>query len=149
MNAASIFGRLVPGLVADRVGRYNVIISSTSICTCLILGLWPGGGGSNAFVIGFAILYGFFTAPGYSLTPVCVSQLCSVKDYASQYGAGYAVVSLATLGGIPISGLVMGSGNGNRYQALIFFCGVAYGLSVLLITFTRVISCIWKPWTML
>lgn len=131
LNASSIFGRGIPGVVADRVGRFNTMVVCLAACTCSIFGLWLNAGSSAATTITFAILYGFFSGSAYSLTPVCVAQLCRAEDFATRYGTAYGVVSLATLCGVPISGSILttGEGPGENYHALILFCGVAYALS--------------------
>ncbi|KAL2213490.1 MFS monocarboxylate transporter-like protein [Sarocladium strictum] len=143
LNAASIFGRGLPGPVADRLGRFNVMISCSALCAASIFGLWLNAASSAAMTVAFAILYGFFSGSAYSLTPVCVAQLCKTENYATRYGTAYGVVSLATLGGIPISGNILSTGNGQNYQALIQFCGAAYTASTVLFVVARGVSCGW------
>lgn len=145
LNAASIFGRSVPGPVADRLGRFNVMIVCSAICTVSIFGLWLHNGSSMAGLISFALVYGFFSGPAYSLTPVCVAQLCCTEDYASRYGTAYGVVSFATLAGVPISGNILRVGNGHNYSALITFCGAAYAASTVLFMVARGVSKGWRP----
>lgn len=144
LNAASIFGRGIPGIVADRFGRFNVMILCSALCASSIFGLWYNATSSTAMTTAFAVLYGFFSGSAYSLTPVCVSQLCRTENYATRYGTAYGVVSLATLGGIPISGQILGTGSGDNYQALILFCGAAYTASTGLFIVARGVSCGWN-----
>ncbi|KAI8943664.1 hypothetical protein NX059_001648 [Plenodomus lindquistii] len=144
LNAASIFGRGLPGPVADKFGRFNVTIVCSAVCTIAIFCLWLNVGSSVAGLIAFAIIYGFFSGPAYSLTPVCVAQLCRTEDYASRYGTAYGIVSLATLAGVPLSGTILGAGRGNNYDALILFCGVTYTVSTALFVVARGISKGWK-----
>lgn len=145
LNAASIFGRGLPGPVADRVGRFNVMVVCSAVCTASIFGLWFGLGSSVAGLVVFAIVYGFFSGSAYSLTPVCVSQLCSAQGYASKYGTAYGVVSFATLAGVPLSGTILSVGDGRRYDALILFCGATYAASTVLFVVARGIS---KGWAL-
>lgn len=143
LNAASIFGRGLPGPAADRLGRFNVMILCSVACTLSIVALWLNAGSSVAATVAFAVLYGFFSGSAYSLTPVCVAQLCRTEDYASRYGTAYGVVSLATLAGIPISGHILGTGTDENYQALITFCGAAYAVSTVLFVVARVVGGGW------
>lgn len=145
LNAASVFGRFVPGTVADIVGRFNVMIFCSFVCTFAILGIWLNFGSGLPGLVYFAVLYGFFSGPAYSLTPVCVAQLCRTEEYASRYGTAYGVVSIATLAGVPLSGLVLGRGSDPNYTALILFCGAAYAASTSLFVVARGISCGWRP----
>lgn len=144
LNAASIIGRGVPGPIADKIGRFNVMILCSGVCTVSIFGLWLNVGSSSATLLCFAVLYGIFSGPAYSLTPVCVAQLCRPEEYASMYGTGYGVVSFATLAGVPLSGTILGVGDGNKYGALILFCGAAYAASTAFFVIARGISVGWR-----
>lgn len=144
LNAVSILGRGIPGILADRFGRFNVMIICSAACATSIFGLWLNARSNPSLVIPFAVLYGFFSGSAYSLTPVCVAQLCRTENYATRYGTAYGVVSLATLGGVPISGQILGTGEGDNYQALIMFCGAAYTASTGLFVIARGVSCNWK-----
>jgi MFS family permease len=144
LNAASIFGRGIPGLVADRIGRFNVMIVCSAMCTLSILGLWLPLGSGTGGLLSFAIMYGFFSGSAYSLTPVCVAQLCRTEDYATRYGTAYGVVSIATLAGVPISGNILRTGGGQNYAALIWFCGAAYAVSTGIFVLARGVSSGWK-----
>jgi MFS family permease len=147
LNASSIFGRGLPGPLADKAGRFNIMILCSAVCTISILGLWLHTGSSIAMLIGFAVVYGFFSGSAYSLTPVCVAQLCKTEEYASRYGTAYGVVSIATLAGVPLSGNILSVGSGENYQALIIFCGAAYAASTVLFFVARGISKGWGPST--
>ncbi|KAK7184410.1 hypothetical protein DPSP01_011083 [Paraphaeosphaeria sporulosa] len=143
LNAASILGRGLPGPIADRIGRFNVMILSSAACTASILGLWLNANSSRAILSAFAVLYGLFSGSAYSLTPVCVAQLCRSDDYASKYGTAYGVVSFATLAGVPVSGSIVDVGGGANYAALISFCGAAYAASTVLFVVARGCSIGW------
>ncbi|KAJ5662477.1 MFS transporter asaE [Penicillium maclennaniae] len=66
LNAASIFGRTLPGYMADRVGRYNVMIIFSFMSGILVLALWLPSR-SNAPAIVFSALYGFGSGAFVSL----------------------------------------------------------------------------------
>ncbi|TKX18991.1 MFS transporter-like protein 164 [Elsinoe australis] len=144
LNAATIFGAFVPGMIADSLGRFNVTIICALMCGILNIGIWLTAGSNAASMIAFAVLFGLFSGPGYSLTPVCVAQLCRPEDFASKFGAAYGIVSFATLFGVPISGLVLGTGDGHNYQALIIFCATAYFASAAVFIIARGISSGWS-----
>ncbi|KAF5636918.1 MFS monocarboxylate transporter [Fusarium sp. NRRL 25303] len=144
LNSASTLGRCLPGIVADRVGRFNVMIICATLSTLSIFCLWLQAESNAAVVISFAVTYGFFSGTAFSLTPVCVAQLCKTEEYATRYGTAYGVVSFATLAGVPLSGLVLGTSDGNHYTALVLFCGTAYAVSALLFICARGISKDWR-----
>lgn len=153
LNTTQIFGRALPGLIADRWGRFNTMILSSLACTIAILALWLRAGSNVGAIIGFAALYGLFSGTAYSLTPVCVSQLCETEEYASRYGTAYGFISIATLAGIPASGAILGGGgggggsgqdDGEGFRGLILTCGMAYLASTVLFTLARGVGGGWK-----
>ncbi|KLO92065.1 monocarboxylate transporter 2 [Fusarium fujikuroi] len=144
LNSASTLGRCLPGIVADRVGRFNVMIICATLSTLSIFCLWLQAESNAAVVISFAVTYGFFSGTAFSLTPVCVAQLCKTEEYATRYGTAYGVVSFATLAGVPISGLILGTSDGSHYTALVLFCGTAYAVSALLFICAKGASQDWR-----
>jgi MFS family permease len=137
LNSASIIGRGLPGLVADKVGRFNVMIICSMMSALSIFAFWLSSRSNAGLLIGFAVSYGFFSGSAFSLTPVCVAQLCNTEEFATRYGTAYSVVSLATLAGVPISGIILDSGTNDQYSALIIFCGVAYTVATILFFIAR------------
>ncbi|KAH8171207.1 major facilitator superfamily protein [Sarocladium implicatum] len=144
LNATSILGRALPGLTADKLGRFNVIIVCSSISSAAIFGCWMNAGANVALLLAFAVLYGFFSGSAYSLTPVCVAQLCQPDNYATRYGTAYGIVSLATLAGVPVSGYILDKHGGEDYHLLILFCGAAYAASTMLFIAARGVSAGWR-----
>ena len=125
LNASQIIGRILPGYIADRLGRFNVMVLSSAPCAILVLALWLTAGSDEGAVIGFAATFGLFSGTAYSLTPVCISQLCRTEEYARKYGTAYLFISIATLTGIPISGAILNADGGN-FKGVILFCGSGY-----------------------
>lgn len=144
MNASATFGRIVPGAVADKIGRFNVMVGCSSICSILCFTMWLNIKQNLAIIFSFAVLYGFFSGPAYSLTPVCVAQLCRTEVYARRYGTAYGIVSIATLFGVPLSGLVLGNGEEANYDNLVIFCGTCYAISAVLFAVARGVGGGWS-----
>jgi MFS family permease len=95
-NAGSILGRWLPGYVADKAGRVNLMIVCLILCALSALGLWlpatvlsASGSGSDSTILGltiaFSVLFGFGSGSNISLTPVCVGQLCVTEEYGRYY----------------------------------------------------------------
>jgi MFS family permease len=143
-NSTSTLGRCLPGFFADRLGRFNVMIICATLSNLSIFCLWLQARSNAAVVVSFAVAYGFFSGTAFSLTPVCVAQLCKTEEYATMYGTAYGVVSSATLAGVPISGFILGTSDGNHYTALVLFCGTAYAVSALLFIFAKWTSQHWR-----
>lgn len=93
LNAGSFFGRWIPGLLADRLGRFNVIIGTIFLCVVAVLALWLPAGDSAVLVIVFAVCFGFASGSNLALIPVCISQLCRVEDYGKYFSTAYFIAS--------------------------------------------------------
>ncbi len=94
LNAGSVFGRIIPGYIADKLGRFNTMIISLLLCLVSVLGIWQNVGGNIAGLCVFAVLFGFASGSNISLTPVCVGQLCEPEVFGRWYGTCYTVVSI-------------------------------------------------------
>ncbi|KAL8654754.1 MAG: hypothetical protein Q9226_003302, partial [Calogaya cf. arnoldii] len=94
LNASSVFGRAMPGYVADRLGRFNTMIATVALCLVSTLGIWLNVGGNIAGLCVFAVLFGFASGSNISLTPVCVGQLCEPEVFGRWYGTMYTIVSI-------------------------------------------------------
>ena len=92
-NAGSFFGRWIPGIVADHLGRYNIMILTIAMCLVSTVALWLPAGSSVAVVVLFALVFGFGSGSNISLTPACVGQLCGTQRYGTYFATCYTVVS--------------------------------------------------------
>lgn len=123
MNAVSILGRIVPGIVADRWGRYNVMILITFISALFCLALWIPGR-SNASIIVFLVIFGFSSGGFVSLGPALIAQISDMRQIGTRTGTAYAVQSFGALTGSPIAGAIVAA-QGGSYLGLQLFCGFA------------------------
>lgn len=134
LNAGSVVGRAVPGLLADRWGRFNMIILTVALCAVSILAFWLPAGGSKAVLMVFTVVLGFASGGDVSLLPVCVGQLCDSRDYGRFLSSSMLVASFGTLTGIPIGGALLRLQGEAGWTALILFsalsCMVALGFYI-------------------
>ncbi|KAF9884955.1 hypothetical protein FE257_000864 [Aspergillus nanangensis] len=140
VNLASIFGRLIPGYCADRIGRFNTLIITIFACLLVVSCLWVTAGASHEMMLAFALLFGFASGSNVSLAPVCVGQLCRLEAYGRYYATAYAVVSISCLTAIPIAGAILTQCDG-EYWGLIAFTAVSYGASLLCLVGTKIFCC--------
>ncbi|PKY01703.1 hypothetical protein P168DRAFT_312786 [Aspergillus campestris IBT 28561] len=95
-NGASFFGSLVPGVIVDKIGPMNMLFIA-SVITSIVTFCWVQMS-TNGPIIGFAILYGFFSGGMTSLSPAAFSNYCSNPQVINTYiGMRMAVMSVATL----------------------------------------------------
>ena len=122
LNGASFFGRVLPGIIADKVGRFNTIIVLGYFTGIMVLALWLPAA-ANAPIIVFAALYGFGSGAFVSLAPALVAQISDVREIGVRNGTMFAIISFAALCSNPVGGALI-STHGGTYTGLQVFCGV-------------------------
>lgn len=120
-SATGILGRWLPGLVADKTGRFNTMIITTTVLCILNFGVWLPFGKIHSVLYFLSAFYGFFLSSVLSLTPVCLGQVCRTEDFGKRYGTMYFIQSFGVLVGIPIAGSLVKNDN---YYNLVLFNGV-------------------------
>ncbi|RYP75651.1 hypothetical protein DL769_003781 [Monosporascus sp. CRB-8-3] len=104
LNAASFFGRVLPGIVADKYGRINVFavggITTSVIVFCF------NEARSNAALIVYSVFFGFWSgiiiSGASTVLSVCTHDLQKIGTYM---GWGLFIASFGTLIGPPINGV--------------------------------------------
>ena len=101
LNAASIFGRILPGWLGDRFGRFNVTVLMCYMCGILCLALWLPAA-ANTPVILFSAFYGFGSGAFVSMMPALVAKITDIRQIGVRSGTLFALISIAGLIGNPI-----------------------------------------------
>ncbi|KAN0064283.1 hypothetical protein ACQY0O_002414 [Thecaphora frezii] len=106
LNAASMFGRALPGMVADRVGRINTLLPHLTVSAALLVvfPLCTNLGG----LLAFAIVFGFTSGCYVSLIPACAAQLGTTETVGTRNGMMFLASAVGGLLGTPISGAILG-----------------------------------------
>ena len=132
INGASFLGRLIPGYISDRAGRFNTILVTVALCVLSNLAIWlpatlllSTSTAIEPLVILYALMFGFASGSNLSLTPVCVGQLCSTEELGRYLATSYTIVSFAALTGLPIAGAVLES-CGGRFWGMVLLTGCFY-----------------------
>lgn len=134
LNAASVPGRILPGLAADKLGRFNILIIN-SACAGILLLCWIDTS-SNSSIIVFSVLYGFFSGGIVSLMSPCIAQVTPSPDQIGTHlGMSMAIIGLAGLTGTPICGALL-ERYGEYTQAAVF-SGVVMLVGSFLVTVAR------------
>lgn len=153
-NAASFFGRWLPGYMADTIGRYNTMIVMVGLCMTSSAALWlPATVMSEVspmptsvvtgLVISYCILMGFASGSNISLTPVCIGMLCDTEAYGRYYTTCYTVVSISALTGIPICGAIIASTHGT-FWGVALWTSLCYALAMCCFAGVRVMKVGWR-----
>jgi len=148
LNAGSVLGRFLPGLLADKVGRFNVIIVTIGLCIVTVLGIWLPCQGNFGVLIAFCILFGFASGSNLGLIPVCFSQFCHPQQFGRYFATANMVASFGTLSSVPIGGALLSLGqNKLGWTAVILFSGLSYAIALCCYLAARVLSAGWNPRT--
>ncbi|KAJ7628890.1 major facilitator superfamily domain-containing protein [Roridomyces roridus] len=137
LNAGSVLGRILPNLLADRVGPYNTIIPCLFISAGLIFSIF--GLKSVAGIVVFGVLYGFWSGSYVSLIPTLIVQFASHSgEHGTRMGVAFSLVSISMLIGTPISGALLHSVEGQYiWFRPIVFCGIMLASGAVIFSCSR------------
>ena len=135
MCLLSIVGRILPGIAADKLGRFNVMIVVTLLSAIVTLAIWVPGK-STAAIIVYAMLFGLSSGGFISLGPALIAQVSDISQMGVRTGAAFAVASFGSLTGSPIAGAIV-SAQGGSYLGLQLFCGCTMLASVVVFVAAR------------
>lgn len=106
LNAASTFGRVIPGVLADKFGAINVLLLAGLANGIVILCLDVVK--TNTGLIVYAVVFGFTSGTIISGGAAALSKVPrDPRDLGTYTGMGMAVGSLAALLGPPVNGVLI------------------------------------------
>ncbi|KAE8378275.1 major facilitator superfamily domain-containing protein [Aspergillus bertholletiae] len=135
VNGASFFGRVLPGIVADRYGKFNCCIIFTFFSGIIAL-CWTKAT-SVAGLVMFCLTYGFASGAILSLQQACAAQVSTPQTIGLTLGTVMAATSFSALAGVPISGELAGK---YGYLALSIYSGVSLLLGSVLLVAARFVQ---------
>jgi len=110
LNAASTFGRVIPGVLADKFGRLNVFALGGIITGIVIFCMNKAD--SNPALIVYSVVFGFWSGTIISGASAALSILIPDPRVAGTYlGMALGVASMAALIGPPVNGALV-----NKYH---------------------------------
>ncbi|KAG9604618.1 monocarboxylate permease-like protein, partial [Aureobasidium melanogenum] len=145
MNGANLIGRTVPNVLADRYGRFNVLIIMVFFTGVITLALWLPGH-SNAALIVYAAIFGITSGTCIGLTPPLVMTIFPPREVGFRIGTALAVAGIAALTSPPIAGAIA-SNSGGSYENSTIFSGVNFMIATAFLIWLRVQVAGWKPTT--
>lgn len=139
-------GRAIPAIIADRVGRINVLIVCTFLLFVSIFALWIPSIHSQllGLYVGFVVLFGFTVGPLFSLFPASLGQLFGIKGSEARLGLFFFTATPGPILGCLIAGSFIPVDSGNKEKILhsfykvVVFSGVILAVCALLLLGVRV-----------
>ncbi|KAI4861671.1 MFS general substrate transporter [Hypoxylon rubiginosum] len=128
INAVSIPGRIMPGFLGDRFGRFNVMIFISGLSGVITLALWVPGK-STATTVVYGAVFGFASGGFISLLPAVIAQISDLREIGTRTGIAFFAAALGALTGSPIGGAIV-SANGGSFLGLQLFCGIIMTISM-------------------
>ena len=92
MNAGGVLGRLLPPILSDALGRYNILVPCALFAGLAMLVFWLFATTLAALML-FAALYGFFSGAFNALVIPCVAQISEVREIGTRVGVLYSIIS--------------------------------------------------------
>ncbi|CAM1511032.1 Fc.00g085450.m01.CDS01 [Cosmosporella sp. VM-42] len=134
INGASIFGRIIPGVLGDKFGRINTLIGA-SAATSIIIFCWLEAE-TNASIIAVAAVFGFCSGAIISGGSVAIT-LCTddPKNIGTYMGVGMALASFAALAGPPASGAMID--RYGRFDEVTYFGGAMTMVGAIVACFAK------------
>jgi MFS family permease len=103
MNVGGFVGRILPAVLSDRVGRFNILFLSALLSGVSCICLWlPTSsvltlGGRIALEVTFAFSFGFFSGGFIALINVCIAEISNNQKVGSSVGLLYCLISFPSV----------------------------------------------------
>ncbi|GAB7329346.1 hypothetical protein MBLNU13_g01140t2 [Cladosporium sp. NU13] len=135
VNGASFLGRILPGFVADRHGKFNCCIIAT-ISSGVVILCWTRASSVAGLVI-WSAAYGFASGGVLSLQQACAAQLATLPTIGLAIGTVTGSTSLSAMANVPISGALAEK---YGYLPLSVFSGVTVLVGGILLVLARILQ---------
>ncbi|KGO76725.1 Major facilitator superfamily domain, general substrate transporter [Penicillium italicum] len=132
VNGASFPGRILPGIIADKYGKFNCCIIAT-ISAGIIALCWTKVTTVAGLVI-WCAAYGFASGGILSLQQACAAQVATSTTLGLAIGSVSGSTALSAMANVPISGALVEK---YGYLSLSIFSGVSLLLGSLLLIAAR------------
>lgn len=106
LNAASTFGRIIPGILANRYGRLNIFSIGEIVAGIVIFCM--SSASSDAVLIVYAIVFGFVSGTIISSASAALSLFSeNLQDVGTYMGIGMSISAPGGLIGPPVNGALV------------------------------------------
>lgn len=124
INLSGIPARIVTGFLADRYGRFNVMLAGNVLQTICIWAILLPANSLLPLLYTFTVMYGCMNASLISLIASCLGQICPATQFGKFYGMLYFLLAFTVILGMYLGSLVINAGTKHDYYNWIIFEGV-------------------------
>lgn len=117
----SLFGRLLAGVLSDRVGTYNVLMIACYLAGIFCLALWIPAA-NTAAVMAFTILFGMTSGAYIALAAALVVRISPIREIGYRTGLLFFIGAFSGLTASPIAGAILQREDGS-YTGMQVFSG--------------------------
>ncbi|KAJ5345638.1 hypothetical protein N7452_003642 [Penicillium brevicompactum] len=135
VNGASFFGRILPGIVADRYGKFNCCIVAT-VSAGIVALCWTKVTSVAGLVL-WSAAYGFASGGILSLQQACAAQVAMPGTLGLAIGSVSGSTALSAMANVPISGALVEK---YGYLSLSIFSGVSLLVGGVLLIAARLVQ---------
>jgi len=118
-NAGSGLGRIVSGILADKLGALTITAPLTLLCAIMTY-VWPFAA-TKGSLIAIGIIYGFCSGAYVSLLPTPLMMMGDMHDAGRRSGIAMTGIALGAVAGPPISGAIAQATGG--FKAVGYYAG--------------------------
>ncbi|KAA1469294.1 MFS general substrate transporter [Dentipellis sp. KUC8613] len=132
-NASSGFGRIMTGVLADRIGPVNIMMPMMA-ATAVLTYIWPFVHGTAAVTI-IAIVYGFVSGAYVGQCAAPMISLGDTADVGRRVGMYFTTMAFGALAGPPISGAINNATG--SYKPVGIYAGTSVMVAVVFMNYSR------------
>ncbi|KAK3390687.1 putative MFS monocarboxylate transporter [Podospora didyma] len=132
LNAASLFGRIITGHLADRYGHFNMIILSALVSTITAFS-WTAAKNLEG-MIAISLVYGYSSGSILALQNACVGKIAGSHMQGTAMGMMIGCVAVTSLIGAPVGGALVGK---YGYLSISMFTGATLLAGSILLSVSR------------
>ena len=118
-NASSGVGRVICGVLGDKLGALNVSAPFTLVCAIMTYA-WPFATTKES-LIAVGIIYGFCSGAYITLLPVSLVAMGDMHDAGRRTGLAMTGIALGAVAGPPISGALIRTAGG--FHTVSYYAG--------------------------
>lgn len=135
VNLSGIPARFITGILADKYGRFNIMLFTSVFSAVFIFSMLLPAKGNLLTLYAFCVAYGCSSSAVLSLIAPCLGQICSATSFGKYYGTLYFCLAFMIIFGIYLASLTIDNGTVDDYNHWIIFEGS--------IAFAAVFAWIW------